>query len=305
MTKLLLDFPWRLEAAIDDPDVGIALERYLSLLARTELDPVEFVEDAEQAAFFENHVHRLRRGNYRPLDRLLRRCRRTSTSLCESTIEHSPDITGQWRRSLRDELNRSDDWRTPQIVIPSLRVGDWPAGAHVVVATSQPCQGRSTPNPRTLVLAPIEGYEHHPHSLADRDPWDVRATAPHDRRPCYLPNPLILDRDPCHEHLARTPIPDLAAELDRVRRLGCRFRSGYYYYIPPDNWDPHTVDPGRWRSGHAFPRDEAEDRDQVGPIDCEGHVWTWDEHERHWDVQHGGNHKVSVNHLGKILKSSL
>lgn len=305
MTKLLLDFPWHLEATIDDPDVGIELERYLKLLDRTGLDPVGFIEDAEQATFFEKYTHRLGRGNYLPLSRFLLHCRRKCTGSCESTIDHSPSTTGQWRRGLRDELNRSDDWRTPQIVISSLRVADWPIGAHVGVATSQTCQGRLTPSPRRLVLAPIDGYEHHPYSVADRDPWDVRITAPSDERPCYLPNPLILDQDPCRDHLARTPIHNLSAEIDRVRRLGCHFRRGYYYYIPPDSWDPLTIDPEIWRSGHAFPRKKAEDRDQVGPIDFEDHVWTWDENERHWDVQHGGNQKASVNHLGIIQKESL
>lgn len=306
MTKLLLDYPWRLEAAIDNPDVGIALEGFLNLLARTELEPVAFIDDVDQAEFFQNHNSRLTR-NHLPLIRLLKRCRRAATTNCESAINPPPNnLTVAWKRGLRDELNRTDEWRTPQIVVTPMRIPDWPYGATTVVAHSPQCQQLPTPAARVLVLVPLDTYKDHPHALADLDPWDVRCTAPiQQEKPCYLPNPLVLDHDPCKEHLARTPIGELDAAIFRARQKGCTFRQEYFYYIPPQDWRADAVDIGRWRAGHAFPREKATDRTQVGPIDYQSHVWTWDEAERHWDIQYGGNQYVSVSHLGKILKSKL
>jgi hypothetical protein len=302
MTRLLLDYPWPLAAGLGpDPGPQNALRDYLHLLKKTELAAVRFIEEEECILFGKILEDRKGRGRFDLVLRLIHHCRRNSVSACRAvpTPSEPPSLRESWKRALRDELCDFADWRNPQIVVPRVRRSGWKDAENEITIQCEPCNGQAK-STHHCVLVNIEDYDTHPFALSDLDPWDVRRTAPAGKHPCYLPNPLIPDRDPLQKHVHRVPITQLNAQIDQARRIGW-FARGKYFFIPTDDWKPENISKIEWRDGRAFPRKLSHERKQMGYIDYAGRIWVWHEGEDHWDVQLGGISYISVNHIGDKL----
>lgn len=303
-TKLLLDFPWTLSDVVEDPDLQFTLSDFVNLLARTGLHAAPFIDEAEQSAFWQNAPRQLERNTSQFLFRFLGHCSRDNIrTLRAAPVPEPPGLAlrDSWKRGLRDQLDDLTDWRNPQIIVAKQRHPFWKPHVTEVGIVCESDNGQTDSTGHSRVLAVLEEYESHADALSDRDPWDVRRTAPVGAHSCYLPNPLLRGHDPCDGYVKRVSIEELAEEISAARALGCRLQ-GLYFYIPPADWSPDHVSKYEWRSGRAFPRVHSPERDRMGFLDYQGHVWVWHEKEGHWDVQFGGyNNYLSVNHLGRIL----
>jgi len=309
MTRLLLDYPWPLEAGLG-PDEGPqnVLRDYLHLLVKTKLSAGRFIEEEEYIAFWKSIEGRRGRGRFDLVIRLLDHCQRNSNSICRATpvSPEPPHLRESWKRALRDELGNFNDWRNPQIVYPEVRRMDWhPVGKEAEILC-EPCDGQSA-SEHLCVLVNIEDYVAHPFAISDFDPWDVRCTAPSGVHPCYLPNPLLPDCDPLQNHFRRViPIAQLYEKLAEARRKSCP-ANGKYFYIPHDTWRPETISQAAWREGRAFPHEFSKERQQTGYRDFSGMIWLWHKGrgghkgEDHWDVQMGGKDYIKVKHTGEPL----
>lgn len=201
------------------------------------------------------------------------------------------DLSASWLQALGEAIHAAPDaWRAPQIVYPSARAAHWP-NASEIAGTSAGAGFR-----RTLVQ--LERYEDHPHACADWDPWDQR----HLHRPTPgrdQDKPRLLPRPP---ELREVPLQEVAPALDIARHTPRRRgegRAARWYYVPPVDWAPATLECEAWRLG-AFPRGNLNGRG--GYLDVDEYVWHWDGNERHWDVQlddRGAYRKVS--HEGSLL----
>jgi hypothetical protein len=303
--RLLLDFPWSLDAACGQDPVPqkVILDFYnlLSLLERTQPEMVPFIEYAEYVQFCSGV--RQAQNRYTLFWRFLSHCIRNANGLClAAPVPEPPNLRDSWKRALRDELNNFTDWRNPQLIVPTIRHPAWQSEGHEAAIHCQPCAGQPvSDHHRVLVL--LEDYVSHPYATSDCDPWDVRCTAPDGKHPCYLPNPLIPDSDPLQNQFCRVPIVQLHEELADAHRKGWR-ASGKYFFLPPTVWIPETVTQVEWREGRAFPRNLSEERHQMGYEDFEGRIWVWHKGrgnhigEDHWDIQFGGSKYISVNHTG-------
>lgn len=300
MTRLLLDYPWKLAEALRDPAPSSALRDFVNLLRRTGLRPVRFVDYEEENAL-QTQVAGLRAGNNRwqPLMQFLHECRRSAGSNCRATPDPEPPLLrDSWKCALRDELiGQPDNWRSPQIIAPrGRRTDDWPPGDEINIRCER-CGEEPASGPHQRVLAVLEEYESHRFSSSDVDPWNLRRLYPTNpgapERLCCLPKP------PMPDPVTLETLNDRLAEArDRGSRL-----NGKYYFIPPVDWRWEATNKSQWRQGHAFPRKHSVERNQVGYCDYEGKIWIWHNGERHWDVQHGGAAYDSVNHLGIVLKT--
>jgi len=302
MTRLLLDYPWPLEAGLG-PDAGPqnVLRDYLHLLERTRLAAVRFIEDEECVAFWKYLEGRKGRGRFDLVMRLISHCKRNSGGLCNAApvpVE-PPNLRESWKRALRDELGDLTDWRNPQIVVSTLRCSDWQPVGNEAAIHCGPCEDQQA-SAHLRVLVVLEDYAAHPFALSDCDPWDVRRTVASGKHPCYLPNPLIPDRDPLQNHFCRVPIDQLYDGLAEVHKRGWQ-ANGKYFFIPPADWQPKAISQVAWREGRAFPRKFVQERQQTGYSDFAGRVWVWHEGEDHWDVQLGGTDYIRVNHTGDPL----
>ena len=210
-------------------------------------------------------------------------------SPCEASIHDGPtDLTGLWKRSLRDILSSDEDWRVPQILVCAERRSRWPQ-AQLIGIHADACSGQSAVSRRSVSLVQLGAYDVHPHAHADRDPWDLRL-----RHPVQSPgqNPCFLPKTPSCHYLKLT---DLCATLET-----CSVReSGRWFYIPPNNWSPFLSSVDEWRRGYVFPRGQI--GQHHGFLDRDGNVWEWDLLETHWDVQfQDGNYK-KISHTGEPL----
>lgn len=300
MTRLLLDHPWPLHAVFDGKSDGFGvLLGFLNLTNKTGLLPVRFVEkheyEAEMQKINSNRNHRSLAG----LKRLLQQCKRTSESIATATPTHPPspvlDLT--WKRALREELERTISWRTPQIVIPEKRRNVWPVDAHEVEIHIDDQPGSIT---KYRLLVPLEwpDYDTHPFAVPDLDPWRhlewlhrPNSGTRDEGKPCRLPIPPVF-KDAL--------LDQIADRLPEAIRQGWKVNDGYFF-IPPDTFRPEQVEKQAWRTGKAFPKDRAANGRGPGPIDYMGRVWVWDHNERHWDVQLLNGKYKRVNHDGLDL----
>src|SRR5712691_1985304 len=104
MTRLLLDYPWTLEAGLGpDPAPQNVILDFLNLLARTGLDAVRFVEHEDCDAFWNSLNARKGRGRFDLVMRFLHHCTRSAGGLFRaSSVPEPPDLKDGWKRALRD-----------------------------------------------------------------------------------------------------------------------------------------------------------------------------------------------------------
>src|SRR6185312_12879106 len=108
-----------------------------------------------------------------------------------------------WKSALRDQLDDLTDWRNPQIIVAKQRHPLWQPHVTDVRIVCEMDDGQTNSGNHSRVLAVLEEYESHADAITDRDPWDVRRTVPAGAHPCYLPNPLLRDHDPCAGYIKR------------------------------------------------------------------------------------------------------
>ncbi len=302
VTRLLLDFPWDLDAILqDDAAPSFALQQFVDLIRRTGLAPVPFIEQGEEAALWQK-IEQFHAGAdaWAALMPFLHECRREAAGTCEAKpAEPEPScLRPSWKCALRDELVDRRSWRNPQIIVTKDRHPDWRRQEEVDLYCLK-CGDQEASGPHRRVVAVLEDYDAHRFASADLDPWDLRRL--------YPPKP-----DAARQHLCRLPKPPMRQpvgldllydEIVLACRNGCRLSGGRYFYIPDPGWRLDDIDSHEWREGRAFPRRKSPERDQMGYLDYEDHIWVWDRHEQHWDVQWGGkNNYITVNQEGKILK---
>lgn len=295
MTRLLLDYPWPLEAGLGpDPGPQNVLRDYLHLLERTKLIAVRFIEEEECVAFWKLLEGRKGRGRFDFVMRLIHHCKRNPGSLCRAAPLEPQNLRESWKRALRDELGDLTDWRNPQIVVPTLRCSDWQPVGNEASIRCEPCEDQPA-STHLRVLVVLEDYATHPFAISDIDPWDLQRIHPPNlgvprQYPALLPKPLLSKG---------IPLENLYAGLKICRRQGCAIEESYYF-IPPEDFDPLGIDKDAWRKGRAFRYATAPDSDKSGPVDYNGIVWSWDDVERHWDVQTKPKH-MRISHTGKRL----
>jgi hypothetical protein len=289
MRSLLLDFPWDLRAAVEDPTVGAFLLEFDGLYKREGLRPAPFL-DPEECNTLPIMTRTAGNHGYEPLHRLLQKCLREVGGEISATPQPEPaGLKVGWKRALRDEMGDFSDWRCPQVIASESRRNAWrPAIRDEEVQIT--CEDTGPEKVHTRVIAFIGSYAEHKYARADHDPWDLRhchppASPAGPQHPCQLPRPQIINR---------VPLVELASVLASLRSESWP-HAGRYCYIPPASWAPESVnDKVDWRKG-AFPTAEANGR--RGPRDYKGQVWAWDNQERHWDVQIGKGHK-RIRHDG-------
>ena len=322
MTRLLLDFPWTLNAVLDaySPANGVLL-RFDQLRLERRSAPVPFVEDDELSNLWSSIGQRGTGGNaFRALMQFLNHYVRESGGGCSATpVPEPPGLRLSWKRALRDEMSDLGNWRNPQIVVPEIRRGEWPPGNEVDIYF-EPCDGQPASGPTARVVAILEHYHAHPFASSDLDPWDLQRTAPPvpnaerqhpcclPRPPtCCLPDPPVLNRRPDGDDAQAVPAPvpleELMENLVEARRIGWHIGTRYYF-IPPDDWDWRSERASKpaWRNGRAFRHETAPQSGRSGPVDFMGQVWHWHREERQWDVQLDGGHQyLRVSHTGDPL----
>lgn len=289
MTRLLLDHPWPIDSYADPKSDGFqVLVQFEKLLIRQRLSPVPFFEPHE----FENAIKNLNAHTTASgtIYRFAKQCVRNRISAATATPVHTPNptLSENWKRALRDEIDDTSCWRTPQIVIPEKRRGVWPLNANEIPIqfATQSCLALEH---RVLVELDPASFESHPYAGPDLDPWRhlewLHRPSPgaKNSNPCRLPKPPQLEG---------LMLEEIVGMLPEVRRRGWQI-GDKYFYIPPDSCDLVNVEKAKWRDGRAFPRAPKKEGDKIGPIllDFQGRKWVWDQHpggnpgERHWDVQ--------------------
>jgi hypothetical protein len=298
MTRLLLDYPWTVSEGLglDSAAYKVILD-FLDLLARTGLDPVPFIDHAECSIFWDDLKKRKGQGRFSLVIRFLNHCTKNTSGICLAYPMPEPTkLRDSWKRALHDELNDLTDWRNPQLIIPTLRHSDWEPVKNETAIHCEPCNNQPA-STHHRVLAVLERYESHPFAISDLDPWDLQRIHPPNpeaprQHPALLPKPLIPKG---------TTLENLNDLLNICRGKGWEVMNNYYCFIPPADFDPLNIDKDTWRKGRAFRYEKAPSSDRYGPEDYNGIVWSWDEHERHWDVQTKPKH-MRISHTGKRLR---
>jgi hypothetical protein len=196
---------------------------------------------------------------------------------CQATPTSGPgDLSTIWKCGLRDAMSQTNDWRSPQIIVPFSRRKNWPNGSEVEIWI-QACVGAVSSGPHNRVIAELETYPNHPHARADVDPWNLAHRHPvpnagvnHMAHPCLLPKP---------PELRSISLSQLEAELRTLKQE----EGDKLYYLPRRNWSPIGITKDDWRNGRAFPYEQIDGH--WGFVDLNGIIWEWDNNERHWDVQ--------------------
>ncbi|MDP2762259.1 MAG: DUF1641 domain-containing protein [Sideroxyarcus sp.] len=303
MTTLLLDYRWELVDALNNPDVSVALRKFVNLLRRTGLNPAPFIEDHQQdEMWLKLGQEPPRNGEWQQLMEFLDLCRRPDGSMCRAVPDHeATGISDNWKRALRDQLITPLDWRTPHIVVPESRLTEWGTHENEVTIRCEKCNGQPASGPHHRVLAILERYESHPFAAADLDPWGhlewLKRPQPDARvnYPCRLPKPPVLDG---------VPLEELFQALVEVRNNDWQI-NGRYYFIPRADFHPEQVSKEDWRNGAAFKRKtiNTPKGKKTGPIDFGGRIWVWDIYqERHWDVQLPSGGWMNISHDGRLIR---
>jgi len=224
-----------------------------------------------------------------------------------------PPLAADWLSALGehgcDEIAPS--WRRPMIVLSEARSASWPNPTEMRREINYKIKGNSKVITRNLVC--IESCDQHTFFEPDLDPWRIGAIG----TPAGTVSGGVAVR---HEAIKRLPRPlailpltltfsEIVQELLKRIDWFCG-QEKQAYYIPPQGWDPRTLNKGEWRDGNVFPTDTVKDirnikRDLIGkrgPVDREGRIWLWDLlHNSHWDVQFPDGSHLNVSSDGRIL----
>ena len=297
MTRLLLDYPWTVDKGLGpDPVPYNVILDFLNLLARTKLEPVPFIDPEECNVFWNIIKDRKGQGRFRNVIMFLNHLKGDvgGIFLAQPISAEPTELRDSWKCALRTELGDLTNWRNPQIIVPKLRRPDWHCGTEVGL-NWEPNSGESASGPHLRVLAVLEDYESHPFAISDLDPWDLQRIHPaipdQDRQyPALLPKPSLLNG---------CSLQNLRDHLNLARAAGW-VTGRNYYFIPPMDFDPLGIDKETWRKGRAFRYETAPNSNRTGPVDYRGIVWSWDEYERHWDVQTIPKY-IRISHTGERL----
>jgi hypothetical protein len=295
MTRLLLDHPWPIDAALDarSEGLGVLLE-FAKLIQNRSLTPVPFIDHCE----YSDAMLRLntRRRGIVEFMRFAHHCVRDAADgpLATPVPEPDPPPSRLWKQALREELENPANWRVPQIIVPKIRRDAW----HIKTA-EVPIRSEDRPDdaPDLRLLATLEEYASHSFAATDLDPWcameALHAPAPGARiaHPCVLPKPPCLDG---------ATLDEISAKLTEAHRAGCKL-NGRHYFLPSITYRPETIDQRNWRSGRAFEHKRTPDLQRGGPVDYQDQIWAWDHIERHWDVQLPGGGYFRISHDGRYL----
>ena len=293
MIRALLDCPGSLTEILATSHGSQVLLDFDNLLKNERLDPVAFLTPEEHNAWRMNPPPGLRTARG-AIERLLMRIVRWEGGTCQATPTSGPgDLSTIWKCGLRDAISQTNDWRSPQIIVPSSRRRDWPNGSEVEIWI-EACSSAVPSGPHSRVIAELETYPDHPHTRADVDPWDLRHAHPPQQINCNQ-NPCKLPKPPELKYVALNDIP---AKLNSVNRS----EKDKWYYIPSSNWDANSISKTSWRRGRAFPYGEKNGRS--GWIDERQFVWHWDlDHvSGHWDVQLDNGGHVNVSYTGEVFR---
>lgn len=299
MTKLLLDYRWELKDALHDPEVSNVLREFVNLLRKTGLNPAPFVENDLQNELWQRLENKgaERFSGWQQLRVFLDLCSRADGSMCCAAPALEPTgIRDNWKRALRDQLSNPSDWRNPQIIVSESRLAEWGPRVNEVAILCEECDDQPASGPHHRVLAVLEHYESHSYAISDIDPWDLQRIHPPNseaprQHPALLPKPSIPKG---------TTLENLTNLLNICRGKGWGVTNNSYCFIPPADFDPLNIDKETWRKGRAFQYGKVPNSDRYGPVDYNGIVWSWDEHERHWDVQTKPKY-MRISHTGKRL----
>lgn len=297
MTRLLLDHPWPLHEALElsSEAYGVIFE-FAKLIESTGLKPAPFV-DQEQYDAAKQQLN-YRHSGVADFFRFANKCIRHDGGpmAVPVTAGALPNFSDSWQRALRAQLEDISDWRNPQIIVTDRRADVWGDAPEVLVR----CLDRQNMQNELRVVARLNRYHDHPFAHSDVDPWCQQEKLKKPQPDARINHPCRLPRHPV---LSGATLETLVGRLDEARRIGWCV-SGYYYFVPPSDWDPANVSKPIWRSGYAFKSGSIKRKGwfkkrRSGPVDYEGRIWSWDENERHWDVQTAPHMRIS--HTGKLL----
>lgn len=280
---------------LDDTHARNAVQDFLDLCSRRRTPPLPFIGQGEYDEFCSRmETFKGPRGAYRTLFQLIH-CgfRNVPDAMAEPELVAPHTARESWKCAARDGL-RAGDWRSPQVIVPRVRRGDWPPGPEAAFKCEE-CGDGLAVGRHSRVLAVLEDYDAHPFAGSDVDPWDLRRIHPPipdapRQHPAFLPRP---------PELQGVRIEDLQVALPIAERAGW-VDGGYRYFIPPRDFVVARVEQETWRKGRAFRYETAPGTDKSGPVDSRGIVWAWDHDERHWDVQTKPKH-TRVSHTGEKL----
>lgn len=295
MTKLLLDFPWRLDSVFDpNSDAAYALRDFTRLCEKDKLEAVSFVAEADYFALFD----RSRSNVFRPALQILGNyVRDADTAVRAAPVAGPDDLPDQWKFGLADELS-IDEWRTPQIIAYGSRRDAWQRSLIGTVNKTEAIFEREGDGQRYSRVFVILGvYDRHLYARSDRVPWDLQRRrlpepgAPkHQQHPCALPIPPALEK---------VEFENLKSAAEQIHNWEI---GGKYYFLPGDGWQPNDIDEAPWRAGHTFPHARCPHCGKEWPIDRKKQIWCWDKTHRHWDVQLIGTEYWSISHDGTLIK---
>jgi hypothetical protein len=294
MTRLLLDFRWKLEEALDlGTEISAILLAFDQLCTSERLQPLGFISEKQYQALLNVPASPSRQHALRALGKCVRKARPATRAF---PIFGPKDFKNEWTSALGEELHLKD-WRTPQIIVCKAKAGDWKAS---VVGNDHRTEARLTlegsQQEHHRVFAVLESYGSHLYAHSDHDAWDLqriripdKGAPEHQLHPCSLPMPPEL------RGLSGRELADAVAGVrDWERGRKC-------YYLPPISWQPNKTDQDSWRLGNTFQRKSCPHCGRKWPVDRQNRTWCWDETHRHWDVQFSTEY-WSVSHDATLLK---
>jgi len=269
--KLILDFPWDFEELRYNADAHELIGSFVNLLRATKADAVKILPTS---AVDDIYVQLAKLRGNSPLRLLFQLLPELAGELAdgpEAVPQCKAAATVDFKKALHREINVGN-WRTPQIITSLERRGHWGPGEEVVIVFN------GTETERIVVSA--SAHASHPWARSDYDPWilsrtDETAVDPEKR--FRLPKPSA-----CTD----AELSDLCNTIDQKCGSWTEQRNGNdrYVFIPPRDWSP-ALEKQKWRVGNVFRKEKCSESDRSGYLDRHGHLWVWDDNEKHWDVQ--------------------
>jgi hypothetical protein len=296
MTKLLLDFPWQLEAVLDpSSEPSSVLLAFDQLCDKEHLKRLPFVREDEYFALLRRPGRTVQHVALQALAKCVRKAGAGNRGF---SVAGPNDQSDHWQFALHDEL-LLQEWRTPQIIIQKERLNLW---KNSIVGQRRTTEAllrlEHAAEEHRRVIAILGSYDDHLYACSDRIPWDLQRrrvpdpTAPERlQRPCTLPMP---------PSLKKVRFEDIRPEVEKIRNWEI---NGKYYYLPRADWRPNDIGKQAWREGHTFPHQACPHCGKKWAVDRYSQIWCWDENERHWDVQLRGKYYWSISYDGTFLKS--
>jgi hypothetical protein len=292
MTRLLLDFRWKLEEAIDlRTDASAVLLAFDQLCTSERLQPLGFIGEKQYLTLLNIPGGPSRQHALRVLGKCVKKAGPATRAF---PVAGPKDFKDEWMFALGEELHLKE-WRTPQIIVCKAKAGDWKGS---VIGNDRRTEARLThegaKKEHQRVFAILESYESHLYAHSDHDAWDLqrirlpdKEASEHRIHQCSLPiSPTWVG----------VPWDRLAAAAINTWQRGDKC-----YFLPPTSWNPNKIEQDSWRSGNTFLKKKCPHCGHKWPVDRQGRVWCWDETHRHWDVQFPEEY-WSVSHDGTILK---